>query len=483
MLVLLEANAITVPPVGAGPFKVIVAVDGMPPTTEARERVRPLSPAGLIVRVAVFVNVPWMALIVTAVDAPTAEVTILKLAELAPAAMVTLDGGAAMELLDVRLTTAPSAGAGPFRVIVPVEGVHPTTDVGDKVKADTTAGVTVSVAEAVKFPTDAVIEAGVELETADVVIVKVADVFPAVTVTEAGRVALGLLDDRLTTSPPVGEGAPSVTVPVDEDPPVTEAGVIVTAFGAGGVISNVAWKEALPWLAVIVADTPVLVADVVMVKVAVVFPAATVTAGGGAALEELDAKLTTSPPFGAGPVKVTVPVEAAPPMTVEGETARLSKLDLVASLHTMPLPLAPPSCVVPHISPELSNATSANGTLPSEPLIPFASVMVPPKSCKSLYVPEAVISHAMPPLNRSPFEPPKSVVPYRSAPSSLMPAAGNAPSIPLFPFALVTVPPKSCRSLYVPVDVISQTMPVPPFEPPWPVVPYILPLLSNVTPP
>jgi hypothetical protein len=91
--------------------------------------------------------------IVNAVDALTALVLTVKLALLAPAATVTLDGtmAAAVSLLD-SATTAPPAGAGPLSVTVPVEFcVPPTTLVGFNVNevsvgAGGGAGVTVSVA-------------------------------------------------------------------------------------------------------------------------------------------------------------------------------------------------------------------------------------------------------------------------------------------------------------------------------------------------
>ena len=59
---------------------------------------------------------------------------------------------------------------------------------------------------------------------------------------------------------------------------------------------------------------------VVMVKVAVLCPAATVTEAGTVtpfAVLLLD-NPTTRPPAGAAPLSVTVPVEVAPPVTDEG---------------------------------------------------------------------------------------------------------------------------------------------------------------------
>ena len=70
---------------------------------------------------------------------------------------------------------------------------------------------------------------------------------------------------------------------------------------------------------------------VVAVKVALVAPAATVTDAGtwAAAVFEL-VRATTAPPAGAGPLRATVPVEAAPPTTEAGLT--LTPLRAVAAV-------------------------------------------------------------------------------------------------------------------------------------------------------
>ena len=70
-------------------------------------------------------------------------------------------------------------------------------------------------------------------------------------------------------------------------------------------------------------------AEVVTVNVALVAPAATVTlAGTWAAVVLLLVRVTTAPPDGAGPVKVTVPVDEVPPITELG--LRLTEVSAAA---------------------------------------------------------------------------------------------------------------------------------------------------------
>ena len=68
---------------------------------------------------------------VTAVDALTILVLTVNVADVAPAATVTLAGTrAAVVLLLESATCAPPAGAGPLNVTVPVDEFPPTTLVG-----------------------------------------------------------------------------------------------------------------------------------------------------------------------------------------------------------------------------------------------------------------------------------------------------------------------------------------------------------------
>jgi len=77
-------------------------------------------------------------------------VVTLNVTLVAPAATVTLAGTvAAVGLVFDRVTTAPPAGAGPFKVTVPVEGVPPFTLVGFMVTEAIRTGLIGSVAACV----------------------------------------------------------------------------------------------------------------------------------------------------------------------------------------------------------------------------------------------------------------------------------------------------------------------------------------------
>jgi hypothetical protein len=148
--------------------------------------------------------------------------------------------------------------------------------------------------------------------TALVVIVNVADVAPAATVTLAGTVPTVVDDDaKVTTAPPVGAAPERVTVPVTATPPVTAETfvVMVEMAAAGGVtVTNAVPVEPLVD-AVMVAFVLAATVPAVTVNVAVRAPAATVTETGTLATAALlDERLTTLPPTGALVERVTVPV-------------------------------------------------------------------------------------------------------------------------------------------------------------------------------
>jgi hypothetical protein len=185
-------------------------------------------------------------------------------------------------------------------------------------------GVTVSVALWRTPPAVAEIVLDVELLTVGVVIVKVPVVAPAGIVMDAGTVAaLVLLLDRVTTVPDAGAVPVRVTVPIEDEPPRTDAGDRTSDEAAGGVTVNVADRVVVPpAMAEMAPEVDALTGTVVTVKVAVVAPAGTVTvAGTDAAALALDS-LTTVPAGGAAMEMVTVPVEDGPPTTLVGLSLR-----------------------------------------------------------------------------------------------------------------------------------------------------------------
>src|SRR6266852_3248240 len=136
------------------------------------------------------------------------------------------------------------------------------------------------------------------LATALVLIAKVAEEVPAATVTVAGTVATPvLLLDRLTTAPPAGAFPANVTVPCEDDPPVTVAGFAVKVLSAGVTVS-VALCVAVLYVALIVTAVVAVTAPLVTLNVALVLPA----------------------PTGAAAASVTVPTEPTPATTVLGDT-------------------------------------------------------------------------------------------------------------------------------------------------------------------
>ena len=85
--------------------------------------------------------------------------------------------------------------------------------------------------------------------------------------------------DRVTTAPPAGAGFVNVTVPVDEVPPTTEAGLRVTVLSTDEVTVKLAVCVE-PYVPEIISEVLEVTELVVTVKVAVVALAGTVTLAG-----------------------------------------------------------------------------------------------------------------------------------------------------------------------------------------------------------
>jgi hypothetical protein len=108
-------------------------------------------------RVAVRLVLLYEADIVAEVEMRTMEVFTVKVALVAPAGTITVEGTLAAPLLLESVTCAPPAGAGPLSVTVPVEDVPPITLVGFRVSEETVGRgggvrVRVMVVECVKVP-------------------------------------------------------------------------------------------------------------------------------------------------------------------------------------------------------------------------------------------------------------------------------------------------------------------------------------------
>ncbi len=243
----------------------------------------------------------------------TADVLTVKVADVAPLAMDTLEGTVASAMSERRATVIPPLAAGLLMVTVPVELVPPTTDVGETARPVIVGALTARVAVPFVVPTVPVMVAVVLKVTGAVVTVKVATFVPAATVTVAGTVDEGSFEDKATDIVlPVATFPINVTVPVDEDPPTNDVGFRVTVPMNGGMIVKIA-LDVPP--AVIVTVWLAATGVVATLNVAVVAPAATVTLAGTVADALLDAIETTVPPAGAAVPRVTVPTGELPPTT------------------------------------------------------------------------------------------------------------------------------------------------------------------------
>ena len=206
----------------------------------------------MIARTAVFVVPLSVAEIVAVVFAVTEADLTVNVAVVLPAAIVTVAGTVADEVLE-SVITSPPTGAAELIVTVPVLDLPEATVVGLSVSDFRVGAVIVSVAVFDTLPRVAVKVAAVLVATATVFTVNVADVLPAVITTDAGRVAEVALLDRLTVNPPVDAAPVRVTVPVAREPPTTLVGLTVIEARAGLLIVSVAVWETPFRLAEIVA--------------------------------------------------------------------------------------------------------------------------------------------------------------------------------------------------------------------------------------
>ena len=173
----------------AGPLSVTVPVDGLPPATELGLSDKLASAAGLIVSVADRLLPASAAEREAGVGVSTPVVVAVNVAEVWPAATVTVEGTVAAALLELKLITRPALGAPLEIVTVPIEPVPPVTELGFSVRLVRVGALIVRMALTAWPPLLAQIFALVSVPTGTVVMVNVADVIPAGIVTLAGTVA------------------------------------------------------------------------------------------------------------------------------------------------------------------------------------------------------------------------------------------------------------------------------------------------------
>lgn len=297
--VLLDARFTTTPPGPATSARVTVAVVFTPPATDALASDRAVTLGGLTTSSVVAVAVSSVALIVAVTELATCVVSTVNVLLIEPAGTVTVAGTVTPARLLESETTIPPVGALLDNVTVPVELLLPTTLDGatetDANRPARTAKAPVTLDVGVL----AVTTTPVSVETAFVLTVKIASCEPAATVTVTGTVAAASLDSKVTTRPPAGALVSRLTIPVAVLPPATPAGEMVITETRGAVTVRSAFAAVPLDVAVIVADVFADTAIVVIVKVALVAPSATVTLAGSVAAASLDARLTTTPPAGA----------------------------------------------------------------------------------------------------------------------------------------------------------------------------------------
>lgn len=145
-VMLLLDNVTPAPPDGAGPDKVTVPVEDVPPITELGLTLTLARAGGVTVRVIARV-VPRVAEMVADALDGTGLVVTGKVVDVAFAGTVMLAGTCAMAglLLD-RVITAPPGGAGPVILTVALEEVPPTVEFGVTARAETLGVNTVRLA-------------------------------------------------------------------------------------------------------------------------------------------------------------------------------------------------------------------------------------------------------------------------------------------------------------------------------------------------
>lgn len=247
-------------------------------------------------------------------------------------------------------------------------------------------------------------------DTAEVLIAKVVASAPDGTVTVVGTLA-GAFAKSWTTVPDAGALPLIVTRPVVPVPPVTVADVSVTPVTEGTATMKEPVADSASSVAVIVTVVVIDTGVVVTVNVAVLEPAATVTVAGTDAAELLPDSVTWTPPAGAFPVSVTVPVMLTPPTTTGALAATEERAGLeIVSVAVRAVPVAATAEIVALVVAATGLVVTANvvdrapaGTVTVEATVAEAELL------------ESVMT--APPLGARPF---RATVPFELAPPATL---------------------------------------------------------------
>lgn len=225
----MSANKLTdSPPAGAGPSRVRVIEDGLPPTRDAGVAVIPLSFAGTRVNAALFVLAPFAAVTLSVSDSLTGTVPMLNVALVAPDCTTASSGVTTSVPEAVRCTLIPDGPAVWEIETVPLVIFPLVMDAGSRLSPVTCSGITDSDADFVIPPNVAEMVGPYGVEFWTVVTANWTLFEPAGTVTLCGVVTAAWFDDaRVTVAPPVGAGPSRLTTPATgvAEPPTTGLGV------------------------------------------------------------------------------------------------------------------------------------------------------------------------------------------------------------------------------------------------------------------
>jgi hypothetical protein len=177
-------------------------------------------------------------------------------------------------------------------------------------------GLTVIVTDLVVVPVTPETAPDVTAVTPVVVPVNVTLVAPAGTVTVAGTVTALLALDNVTTVPAGPAADPRVTRNVMLLPPLRDVGDADNAVITAAFTTTFSDLLIAPWDATTVPAVSESTATDVAVKLAESAPSGTVTVAGTVIAGLLLTKSTVTPPAGAIPVNVTLPMVDAPPFSI-----------------------------------------------------------------------------------------------------------------------------------------------------------------------